>query len=136
MHVAATGFHVGTIAMLQASVGGEARVDSLGTFEAVVSPGSIITAVPESQRSRDWPSVPLVAMPASVHPEHAVAMPHPPAIRSMVPCPTEVDGIVIQLAFVRGIAGAGCIDERYADADRHVHSCHRTGRNHCCRAGE
>src|SRR5437016_2109544 len=79
LHVAAIGFHAGVFAALYPSVGGKARVDSIGAFKILVSPASVIATIAESQRPRNWAPAPFVAMPASAHPEHALAMNHTPA---------------------------------------------------------
>src|SRR5689334_7673449 len=82
----------------------KAGIDTLGLPEAAVMATSPIAAVPEHQRSRDR-SAPFVAVPAAVHPEHAHAMPHPPAIRTVVPRTVDVDGVVVEFGIVRDVVG-------------------------------
>src|ERR1051326_586965 len=75
----------------------EPRVDALGTVEAVIASVPERAAIVEHDGCRNAAFAPFIAMPAAIHKEHALAVPHAPAIRSMVPVAADVDRVVVVL---------------------------------------
>src|SRR5580765_5013869 len=86
------------------------RVDALGTVKSVIASAPEGTAVAEHDRRGNASFAPLVVMPAAIHKEHALPMPHAPAIRSMIPGAADVDRVVVILLVIRHVAGA-CTDD-------------------------
>src|SRR3569623_1671737 len=84
----------------------EARIDALGIAEADIAPVAERTAIAEHDRGRHRAAAPFVAMPASVHIEHPLAMAHLPAIRPMIPGAADVDRIVIVAVVIGDVARA------------------------------
>src|SRR5579862_8322826 len=122
------------LCVVHASCPDEAGIDAVRLPETRVTAPFPIPAVAEHERSRNGPA-PFVAMPTTVHPEHAHAMKHPPAIRAVIPGAVDVDRVVVEFGVVRDVVG-GHDDRRRAEVHRDADACGRRCRNHDCRAGE
>src|SRR6185503_16629484 len=93
----------------------EPGIDALCSVETIVASVPEGTAVAEYNRRRNAALAPFIAMPATIHKEHALAVPHAPAIRAMIPGAADVNRVVVVLFVISHIAGA-CTDDHCWDA--------------------